>query len=332
LIRRRDSRLKIEDGLPAFARRAVNCSLATKPKPSLLKGGVLTVTPPVVKKPIPWHGYLFIAPALLSLIAFIVIPAVYLAYLSLQEYVMPKPMTFIGFDNFTRIAQDKLFFKSLFNTGRYTLGSMVLGLSAALGMAVLLNRELKGMRVYRVMYFLPTVVSEVITALIFLWMLDSELGLFNHLLRKWGYTPVPWLMTEKWAMFSVILLGSWRGASYNTPIFLAALRSIPKDLYEAADIDGAHGWAKFRHISVPMIMPIVVYCMVMAAIGSFQVIGIIDVMTDGGPNNSTYVTLKYIWRQAFEFNNMGYAAALSFTVFPILLCVTWLQMKLAPER
>lgn len=269
---------------------------------------------------------------MLALLLFMVIPTIYLAYLSLHQYVMPRPMTFNGFDNFARILKDKLFLKSLYNTGRYTIGSMALGLTAALGMAVLLNRQLKGIRIYRVLYFLPTIVSEVITALVFLWMLDSELGLFNHLLRNWGFKPVPWLMTEQWAMFSVILLGSWRGASYNTPIFLAGLRSIPQDLYEAADMDGATGWQKFRHISVPMIMPIVVYCMVMAAIGSFQVIGVIDVMTDGGPNDSTYVALKYIWKQAFEFNNMGYAAALSFTVFPILLFVTWIQMKLAPER
>lgn len=284
------------------------------------------------KKPFPWHGYAFIAPALLCLFAFMVIPTIYLAYLSLHQYIMPKPMTFIGLQNFMKIFHDELFIKSLWNTGRYALGSMALGLSAALAMAVLLNRELRGIRIYRVFYFLPTVVSDVITALIFLWMLDTELGLFNHTLRGSGFKPVPWLMSEQWAMFSVIVLGAWRGASYNTPIFLAALRSIPRDLYEAADIDGASGWRKFMHISVPMIMPIVVYAMVMSAIGSFQVIGIIDVMTDGGPNDSTYVALKYIWRQAFEFNNMGYAAALSFTVFPILLFVTWLNMKLAPER
>lgn len=284
------------------------------------------------RPPLRWQGYLFVAPALLFLLVFVVIPTIYLAYLSLHTYVMPRPMEWAGLKNFTRMAQDKLFLKSLFNTARYSAGSMALGLSAALGMAVLLNRELKGIKVYRVLFFLPTVVSEVITALIFLWMMDLELGLFNHVLRSLGRPAIPWLMEANWAMFSVILLGAWRGASYNTPIFLAALRSIPKDLYEAAEIDGATGWRKFWHISLPMIMPVAVYCMVMASIGSFQVIGIIDVLTDGGPHDSTYVALKYIWKQGFEFNNMGYAAALSFTIFPILLLITWLQMKLAPER
>lgn len=279
-----------------------------------------------------WQGYLFIAPALLFLFVFMVIPTFYLVFLSLHEYVMPRPMVFTGFANFVRLAHDKLFIKSLYNTAVYGAGSIALGLSAALGMAVLLNRDLKGIKLFRVLFFLPTIVSDIITALIFLWLLDSQLGLFNHILRSWGRPPVPWLMKEGLAMFSVILLGAWRGASYNTPIFLAALRNVPKELYEAAEIDGANPWRKFWNISVPMIMPTSVYCMVMSLIGAFQVIGIIDVLTDGGPNDSTYVALKYIWKQAFEFNNMGYAAALSLSVFPILLFITWLQLRLSRER
>lgn len=285
-----------------------------------------------MKRRLQWHGYAFIAPALLFLLVFMVVPTFYLAYLSLHEYVMPRPMHFVGLANFVHLAHDHLFWKSLGNTGVYSAGSIALGLSAALGMAVLLNRKLKGIKVYRVLFFLPTVVSEIITALIFLWMLDSELGLFNQVLKSLGRPPVPWLMRDGMAMFSVILLGAWRGASYNTPIFLAALRAIPQDLFEAAGLDGAGGWQKFWHISLPSIAPVGVYCLVMSLIGSVQVIGIIDVLTDGGPHDSTFVVLKYIWRQGFEFNNMGYAAALSFTVFPILLLITWLQLKLAPER
>ncbi len=278
-------------------------------------------------------SYAFLAPALSFLLAFIVFPIFYLVYLSFQEYQLPNPAHWNGVENYVKLFQDKLFFKSLLNTSIYTLGSMTIGIMAALFMAVLLNRQLKGIRFFKVFYFLPTITSEVITAMIFLWIFDNNLGILNYFLKTWGLeSPPAWLLDPFWAMTILILVGAWRGASYNTPIFLAALQGVPKSLYEAADLDGASGWKKFWHISIPSILPIVVYSVVMSIIGSFQVVAIVDVLTNGGPQNSTLVAIKHIWQQAFEFNHVGYGATLSLFLFPILFIITWLQLRLSAGR
>lgn len=275
-------------------------------------------------------SYLFLVPALSFLFVFSIVPIVYLIWLSLHQYQLPNPPIFSGLDNFRQLMADHTFLKSVVNTSVYTVGSMTVGLSAALFMAVLLSLKLKGFRFFKVLYFLPTVTSEVITAMIFLWILDNNLGILNYVLPILGFeNPPNWLQDPIWAMIVLILVGAWRGASYNTPIFLAGLEGIPKDYYEAAELDGASGWQKFWHISIPGIVPILVYCMVMSVIGSFQVIAIVDVLTNGGPMDRTLVAIKHIWQQAFEFNHVGYGATLSLVLFPILFLATWLQLKLS---
>lgn len=278
-------------------------------------------------------SFLFVMPAMTFLITFALIPIIYLVYLSFFKYQIPNPAEFVGFKNYIRAFSDGLFWKSLMNTLVYTVGSSTIGLSGALAMAVFLNRQFKGKRFYKVMYFLPTVTSEVITAMIFVWIFDGQLGILNYFLRVMGNTDPPqWLLTTPWAMGVVMLVGAWRGISYNTPIYLAALEGIPKSLYEAADIDGANGWQKFWNISIPGIIHTLVYTIVMAVIGSFQVVAIVDVLTNGGPLDSTLVSIKYIWRQAFEYNNVGYGATLSLLIVPFLLVFTIMQLKISKRR
>lgn len=275
-------------------------------------------------------SYLFLVPALSFLFVFSILPILYLVWLSFHEYELPNPPVFIGLDNFRQLLEDRTFFKSIYNTSVYTVGSLTIGISAALFMAVLVSNKLRGTRFFKVFYFLPTVTSEVITAMIFLWILDHNLGILSYLLPALGFeNPPNWLQDPFWAMAVLILVGAWRGASYNTPILLAGLEGIPRDYYEAADLDGANGWQKFMYISIPGIVPILVYCVVMSIIGSFQVIAIVDVLTNGGPMDSTLVAIKHIWQQAFEFNHVGYGATLSLVLFPILFLVTWLQLKLS---
>lgn len=277
-------------------------------------------------------SYLFLVPALSFLFVFSIAPILYLIWLSLHQYQLPNPPVFIGLDNFRQLLADKTFFKSVINTSVYTVGSLTIGICAALFMAVLVSKKLRGARFFKVFYFLPTVTSEVITAMIFLWILDHNLGILSYLLPVLGFeNPPNWLQEPFWAMAVLILVGAWRGASYNTPILLAGLEGIPKDYYEAADLDGASGWQKFLHISIPGIVPILVYCVVMSIIGSFQVIAIVDVLTNGGPMDSTLVAIKHIWQQAFEFNHVGYGATLSLVLFPILFLATWLQLKLSSQ-
>lgn len=278
-------------------------------------------------------SFLFVAPAMAFLVTFALIPIIYLLYLSFFKYQIPNPAVLVGLDNYTRAFGDALFWKSLKNTLLYTVGSSTLGLSGALAMAVFLNRKFAGKRFFKVMYFLPTVTSEVITAMIFLWIFDGQLGILNYGLRVMGNTEPPqWLLTAPYAMLVVMMVGAWRGISYNTPIYLAALEGIPKSLYEAADIDGANGWQKFWNVSVPGIVHTLVYTVVMAVIGSFQVVAIVDVLTNGGPLDSTLVAIKYIWKQAFEYNNVGYGATLSLLIVPFLLIFTVMQLKISKRR
>lgn len=275
-------------------------------------------------------SYLFLFPALSFLFIFMFVPIVYLIWLSFHRFRLPESPTFIGLENYIRLLNDQLFFKSIMVTSIYTLGSVVLGIGAAICIAFLLNRTFKGRKFYKVFYFLPTVTSEVIAAMIFLWIFDHNLGILNYSLTAIGFPQPPnWLLDPFWAMTTLILVGAWRGASYNIPIFLAALESVSKTLYEAADIDGANSFQKFTKISIPSVMPMIVYCMVMSIIGSFQVVAIVDVLTNGGPQNSTLVAIKYVWQQAFEFNYVGYGATMSLVIFPILFFVTWLNLKLS---
>ncbi|WP_221567216.1 carbohydrate ABC transporter permease [Alkalihalobacillus sp. TS-13] len=278
-------------------------------------------------------SYLFVLPALSFLTMFSIIPIIYLIWLSFYSYSLPSPPEFTGLGNYTQMLKDKLFIKSIGNTLVYTAGSMVIGLSGAIAVAVLLNRKLKGIRLFKVFYFLPTITSEVITAMIFLWVFDNNLGILNYILKVAGVeNPPAWLLQPGTAMLILILIGAWRGTAYNIPIFLAALQAVPQSLYEAARIDGANAWKQFWHITLPSIMHILVYCMVMSVIGSFQVVAVVDILTNGGPMDSTMVAIKHIWQQAFEFNYVGYGAALSFVLFPFLLFVTWLQLKLSSGK
>lgn len=278
-------------------------------------------------------SYLFVLPALSFLFIFSIAPILYLIWLSFHDYSLPNPAVFTGLKNFSQMLQDKLFIKSLGNTIVYTAGSMFLGLGGAIAVAVLLNRKLRGLRFFKVFYFLPTITSEVITAMIFLWIFDNNLGILNYLLKIAGVeTPPAWLLQPTTAMIILILIGAWRGTAYNIPIFLAALQAVPQSLYEAARIDGANSWKQFIHITLPSITHILVYTMVMSVIGSFQVVAVVDILTNGGPMDSTMVVIKHIWQQSFEFNYVGYGAALSLVLFPFLLAVTWLQLKLSSGK
>ncbi|CQR46458.1 Lactose transport system permease protein LacF [Paraliobacillus sp. PM-2] len=275
-------------------------------------------------------SYLFALPALLFLFVFIFVPILYVGYLSFHKYQLPGEPIFIGLENYTRVLQDEVFLKSIFNTIVYTISSVTLAVLLALVVAYLLNRMFKGKKFYKVFYFLPTVTSEVIIAMIFFWMFDHNLGVINYTLTALGIPDPPaWLLDPFWAMVILIMVGTWRGVSYNIPILLSALESVPRSLYEAADLDGATDFHKFFKISIPSVKPMILYSVVMGIIGSFQVVAIVDVLTDGGPKNSTLVSLKYIWQQAFEFNYIGYGATLSLALLPILIIGTGLAFKIS---
>jgi ABC-type sugar transport system permease subunit len=206
-----------------------------------------------------------------------------------------------------------------------------LGLAGALGLAVLVTRRLPFMGWFRVLYFVPSVTSLFVNATIFSWLMDYNLGLFNYWLISLHWQRVPWLQQASWALFSIILVGAWGGVSYNLPIYAAALGSVNRELYEAAALDGANGWQRFWSITLPSIAPITRYTVILAIIGSFQLIASIDALTGGGPENATLVTIKYIQTQGWEFLHFGYASAITLFLLLFLLVVTWLQLRSGRE-
>jgi ABC-type sugar transport system permease subunit len=276
-------------------------------------------------------AYLFVGPALLLLILFVIWPTFYALWISLQDYGVLGSNGFVGLNNYLQALHDPVFWKSLSVTAIYTAGSAVLGLSAALGLALLVGRRLPFMGWFRVLYFVPSLFSLVVLAYIFDWMLDYNTGLFNYWLTALHLHRIPWLQDGTWAMVSLILVGSWGGASYNVPIYAAGLRNVNQELYEAAAIDGANAWQRFWNVTLPGIRPITVYTVIMAVIASFQIIASVDVLTNGGPNYATFVTIKYIQRQTWEYLHMGYGSAISIFLLAFLLVITWRQLRFRLE-
>jgi ABC-type sugar transport system permease subunit len=276
-------------------------------------------------------AYAFVGPALLLLALFVLVPMIYAIRVSLFDYGVTGSNEFTGLANYLQALRDQLFWKSIGVTSVYAVGSAALGLAWALGLAVLVTQRLPFMGWFRVLYFIPSVGSIVAVATIWLWMLDYNLGLINYGLSLLHLGKLPFLQDARWALGSVIFIGAWIGASYNLPIFAAGLESVSRELYEAAQLDGARAWQRFRNISLPSIAPITRYTVIMAIIGSFQVLGLIDVLTNGGPENGTLFTIKYIWQQGWDFLHLGYASAISMFMLLFLFVVTWQQLRAGRE-
>ena len=276
-------------------------------------------------------AYAFVGPAMVLLAVFVLVPMVYALYLSLFDYGVAGSNAFTGLANYVQALRDQLFWKSMGITSIYAVCSAALGLAWALGLALLVTQRLPFMGWFRVLYFIPSVGSIVAVATIWLWMLDYNLGLVNYWLSVLHLGKLPFLQDARWALGSVTFIGAWIGASYNLPIFAAGIESVSRELYEAAELDGAGGWQRFLNITVPSIAPITRYTVIMAIIGSFQVLGLIDVLTNGGPENGTLFTIKYIWEQGWDFLHLGYASAISLFMLLFLFVVTWQQLRAGRE-
>lgn len=274
-------------------------------------------------------GYIFISPWLVGLLIFTLGPVVASFLLSFANYELITPPHWIGLKNYvTLLTGDSLFWKSLYNSAYYTLFSVPLGIMAAFTLAMLLNLKLPAMRVYRTIFYLPVVTSGVAVALLWIWLFNSQFGLINYLLRLIGLRGPGWIVDPKWAKLAFVLMSLW-GSGGTAVIFLAGLQGVPRSLYEAAAIDGANTWHQFRYVTVPMMSPVIFFNLVMGIIGSFQVFTQAYVMTSGGPQNATLFYVLYLFKQGFGMFRMGYAAAMAWILFVIILLLTLLQFKLA---
>ncbi len=271
-------------------------------------------------------GYLFIMPFILGFILWFLIPALTAVWLSFQNWNLISPPEYIGFKNFARLADDKLFWQSLKVTVNYTLVSVPLSLVLGFLLALLMNTKVRGIAFFRTVYYLPSIVPAVASAVLWAWILNTEFGLLNALLNYVGLPKIAWLQQPEWALPALILMSLW-GLGASMVIYLAGLQGIPESFYEAAKIDGAGRWAQLRYITVPLMSPIIFFNLIIGIINSFQVFTAGFLITDGGPQNATLFYVLYLYRTGFRYLDMGYAATLAWVLFLIILVLTLLVFR-----
>jgi multiple sugar transport system permease protein len=273
-------------------------------------------------------GYLFILPWLLGFVLFTAGPMLASIALIFIDWDLLGDPRWGGTINLTRLTTDRLVGESLYNTAYYTFFSVPLRLSLALAVAILLNQAVRGLSVWRTLFYLPAVVPAVANVILWMWMFSPNQGLFNMVLTSLGLPRLNWLWDVNLAKPSLILMSLWTIGNVVI-IFLAGLQSIPKGLYDAAQIDGAGSWALFRHVTLPMLSPVLLFNLVMGIIYSFQVFTNAFLMTGGGPANATLFTVLYLYQVAFEQFRIGYASAIAWVLFFVILVFTLIQWKLA---
>ncbi|MBK8019964.1 MAG: sugar ABC transporter permease [Chloroflexi bacterium] len=270
--------------------------------------------------------YLLILPWLIGFLVFLAYPMLRSLYLSFTSYNLLSPPVWIGFQNYERIFADPDFWQSLKVTFIYAMGSVPGGTIIALALAMVLAQKLRGVNVWRTIFFMPSILSSIAVAILWLYVFRPEGGLLNLVLGWFGIEGPDWLLSEQWALPALILM-SWWSVGGQVVIYLAGLKGIPEVLYEAAEIDGANGMAKFRWITLPMLSPTIFFNVVLAIIGALQVFDVGWVLTEGGPNKATLFYMINLYERAFEFVQMGYASALAWILFLIIMVITLLVIR-----
>jgi len=276
-------------------------------------------------------AYVFLLPWLLGLILFFGGPILASLVLSLFDYSLIKPPVFVGLGNLRKaFTDDALFWPSLGRTFRWAMMYVPPVVAGSLFLAILLNQKLKGTSVFRTLFFLPHLTPAVSLAVLWTWILNPLTGPVNYILGEMGLPQPAWLTSEAWAMRALLIMAFWGGLGGNRLlIFLAGLQGVPQELYEAAEIDGAGAWAKFRHVTMPMISPVILFNVLLAFIGALKVFTTAYVATKGGPNYATWFLALHIFNQAFNYFRFGYGAALAWLLAIILVIFSYVQMRLS---
>jgi len=272
-------------------------------------------------------GYLFIAPAMGIFCVFTLLPVAIALYLSLTNYDVFTRSDWVGLTNYQDVFDDELFWRALVNTTTYTAWTIPLSMGIGLGLALLLNQKLRGLGIYRTIYYVPVVTSMVAVAMIWMQLFDPLYGVISNALESVGIKGIDWLGDPDLAMPSVIVVSVWKIIGWNMLIYLAGLQGIPDYLKEAAAIDGANRWQSLFKITLPLLQPTTFFIFVTSLIGAFQVFDQVYVMTRGGPANATTTLVNQIYNAAFREFHMGYAAAMSFILFGIILLVSLLSTR-----
>lgn len=277
-----------------------------------------------------WTGIAFITPALVLLFIFLFIPFFMTVGYSFTNYNILKPdrMEFVGIKNFIRLTQDTVFLKSIVNTFVFVIMVVPLQVCLALGLALMINRKMKGISVYRLAFFAPTVLSLVIVSILWTYIYNPNNGLLNSLLGSVGIGPFKFLNDPKTAMLCIVILSAWQGCGFQMMIFLSGLQDIPQYLYEAAAVDGATKWHQFWHITIPGLKNITVFISLSIVVSAFQLIIQPMMMTAGGPQNSTMTIVYEIYQTGFKYNKMGYGSAMALVFTVMVLILTLIQNKI----
>ncbi|MFE5812581.1 carbohydrate ABC transporter permease [Streptomyces sp. NPDC056479] len=269
----------------------------------------------------------FIAPALLGFAAFLLWPTLRGIYLSFTRFNLLTPPEWVGLDNYVRMVHDPIFWDSLLVTVEYVVINIGVQTVSALAIAVLLQR-LTQSAVLRGIVLTPYLMSNVVAGIVWLWILDTQLGIGNEIIAGIGFDRIPFLADETWAIPTIALINVWRHVGYTALLLFAGLMAIPNDMYEAAKVDGASEWRMFWRITMPLLRPVLAVVLIMTVIGSFQVFDTVAVTTAGGPANATNVLQYYIYGAAFGRFQFGYASAMSVALLVVLSAITVLQYRL----
>ncbi len=267
---------------------------------------------------------IFLLPALLGTLIFIVIPVICSFGLSFVQWDLLNPIKFVGFENYREIFHDGLFYKILGNTIVFALSTSFFGVIIPLILASILNTKIRGSEFFKGAYFLPFITPMVVVGVVWAWIFDPNIGLLNQML----HLHLNWLYDSKLAMPALIVVSVWKLVGYNMIIFLSSLSAISQSLFEAAKIDGANSFQIFKNVTIPMLSPTIFFVVIITAISSFQVFDLIYLMTQGGPFDSTNVLVYAIYKNAFEYFNVGKASAIAYVLFVIILVLTLIQWSL----
>jgi multiple sugar transport system permease protein len=278
-------------------------------------------------------AYIFLAPALSAIFVFFFLPVIAAFIISFTDFDIYtlgdiSTLRFIGIKNYIQLFDDPLFFTALKNTFYFVIMAGPLSIAVSLGAALLLNSKLvKFKSIFRLSYFIPVVTTLVAVAIVWRFIYHPRFGIINYLISLFSIAPIDWLGETSTAMPAIVLMSIWKNFGYNMIIFVAGLQNIPEDLYEAASIEGASGWQKFKSITIPMLAPTTVFISIITMIGYFQLFAEPYIMTQGGPLNSTLSIVQFMYQEGFKWWNMGYSASIAFVLFFIIMIGTIIQLK-----
>lgn len=269
-------------------------------------------------------GIVFILPALLGTLIFIIIPVICSFGLSFAKWDLLNPIEFVGLKNYIDIFHEPLFYKILVNTFVFAISTSIFGVIIPLVLAAILNSKIRGSEFYKTAYFLPFITPMIVIGVVWEWIFDPNIGLLNQIL----HLHINWLYDTNFAMPALIIVSVWKLIGYNMVIFLSGLSGISQSMFEAAKIDGANVFQTFKNITVPLLSPTIFFVVIITAISSFQIFDLIYLITDGGPLDSTNVLVYAIYKNAFEYFNIGKASAMAYVLFVIILVLTLMQWKM----